>query len=129
MLALTIGSIIGFSKKIWKLDVLLSVKLIVIGLLVGLLTLALIKFNGTETGETAGSNYISRWEIMIYSASLLIGLNWSINLVYKQVFQQIKLPNYLKVTILTILFSVLIPVVFYFTANLLDKLNIMGSGG
>jgi hypothetical protein len=129
MLILTIVSIFGLSKKIWRQDVSIAVKLIVIGLLVGLLIFALLIFNGTETSETVGANVISRWEIMIYSASFLIGLNWSINLVRRQVFETFKLPNYLKVTILTIAFSVLIPTVFYFSAKVLEELNIMVSGG
>jgi hypothetical protein len=130
MLVLTVGSIIGLSKKIWRHDVPIALKLFVIGLLVGLLILALVKFNGVESGEVQGRQfYISRWDIMIYSASFLIGLNWSINIVHRQVFQRIKLPSYLKVTIMTIVFSVLIPTIFYFSANLFEKLNIMGSGG
>jgi hypothetical protein len=129
MLILTIVSIFGLSKKIWRQGVSIAVKLIVIGLLVGLLIFALLIFNDTETGETVVGVVISRWEIMIYSASFLIGLNWSINLVRRQVFETIKLPNYLKVTILTIAFSVLIPSMFYFSAKVLEQLNIMGSGG
>lgn len=124
-LALTIGSIIGLSKKIWQSGVSAVLKLLVIGLLVSLLILALVKFDTVETGEVI----INRWVIMIYSASLLIGLNWSINLVCKQPLKRIKVPNYLKVTVVTIGFTILIPTIFYFTANFFDKLNLLGSGG
>ena len=124
MLVLTIGSIIGLSKKIWGTDVKVILKLIVVGLLVSLLILALVKFDGVETGNTI----ISRWEIMIYSASLLIGLNWSINLCRKSALQTIKMPQYLKVAVMTIVFAMLIPTMFYLIGNFFDKLNLLGSG-
>jgi hypothetical protein len=124
MLILTIGGIIGLSKKIWQCDVSIAIKLLVVGLLVGLLILALLKFDTIETGEVI----ISRWEIMIYSASFLIGLNWGININRKQIIQKIKLPNYIKVTVMTILFTVFIPTLFYFLGNFFENLNLMGSG-
>ena len=125
MLVLTIGSIIGLSKKIWLANVSVVLKLLVVGLLVGLLILALAKFDGVETGDVL----ISRWEIMIYSASLLIGLNWSINLSRKAALQTIKVPKYIKVTVMTIVFATLIPTMFYLVGNFFDKLNLLGSGG
>ena len=125
MLVLTIDSIIGLSKKIWSTNVPMVLKSLVIGLLIVLLILALAKFNGVERGR----HIISRWEIMIYSASLLIGLNWSITIGRRQLLQDIKAPNYLKVTIMTIAFATLIPTMFYLIGNLFDKLNLLGSGG
>ena len=125
LLILTLGSIIGLSRKIWQSDISIVLKLLVVGLLVGLLIFALLKFDTVETGEVT----ISRWEIMIYSASLLIGLNWSINLSRKQVIQRIKLHKHIKVAVMTIAFAILIPTIFYFTVNLFDKLNLLGSGG
>ena len=125
MLVLTIGSIIGLSKKIWHTNVSVVLKLLVVGLLVGLLILALVKFDGVETGDVI----ISRWEIMIYSASLLIGLNWSINLSCKSALQSIKVPKYLKVTVMTIVFATLIPTTFHLIGNFFDNLNLLGSGG
>ena len=130
MLILTIGSIIGLSKKIWQTDMSLVLKLFVVGLLTFLLILAIVKFDGVESGEVQGRQFhISRWEIMIYSASLLIGLNWSINLSSKPALQTIKLHEYFKITVLTILFATLIPTMFYLLGNLFDKLNLLGSGG
>ncbi len=125
MLVLTIGSIIGLSKKILQANVSVVLKLLVVGLLVGLLILALVKFDGVETGDAV----ISRWEIMIYSASILIGLNWSINLNRKSALQSIILPKYLKVAVITIVFAMLIPATFYLLGNFFDNLNLLGSGG
>jgi hypothetical protein len=125
MFVLTIGSIIGLSKKIWQADISVILKLLVVGLLVGLLIFALAIFDGVETGDVI----ISRWDIMIYSASLLIGLNWSINLSRKPVLQTIEVPKYLKVTVMTIVFATLIPTMFHLIGNFFDKLNLMGSGG
>ena len=125
MLILTIGSIIGLSKKIWRSRVSIVIKLLVVGVLGGLLIFALSIFDTVETGSVT----ISRWEIMIYSASLLIGLNWSINLNSKQLFERIKISKSLRVTVMTLMFAILIPTAFYFTANLFDKLNLLGSGG
>ena len=125
LLILTIGSILGLSKKIWKSNVSIILKLLVVGLLAGLLILALYKFDTVETGNVT----ISRWEIMIYSASLLIGLNWSINLSSKSGFQRINVPKYLKLTAMTIAFAILIPTIFYLSVNFFDKLNLLGSGG
>ena len=99
--------------------------LLVVGLLAGLLILVLYKFDSVETGNVT----ISRWEIMIYSASLLIGLNWSINLSSKSGFQRINVPKYLKLTAMTIAFAILIPTIFYLSVNFFDKLNLLGSGG
>ncbi len=124
MLVLTIGSIIGLSKKIWRVDVSVVIKLLLVGLLVGLLILALIKFGEIETENTI----ISIWEIMIYSASLLIGLNWSINLCSKPALKTIKIPKYIKVTVMSIVFAILISTMFYLIGNFFDKLNLMGSG-
>ena len=125
LLILTIGSIVGLSRKVWQSKVSIALKLLFVGILVGLLIFALSMFDTVETGEVT----ISRWEIMIYSASFLIGMNWSINLNRRQIFQKIKVSKYLKVTIMTIVFAVLIPSIFYFTANFFDKLNLLGSGG
>jgi hypothetical protein len=125
MLVLTIGSIIGLSRKIWRSKVSIAVKLLVVGVLIGLLIFALSIFGTVETGNVT----ISRWEIMIYSASLLIGLNWSINLNRKQFFEKIKISKSLKVTVVTLVFAILIPTTFYFIANFFDKLNLLGSGG
>lgn len=125
MLVLTIGSIIGLSKKIWQTGVSVALKLLVVGLLVGLLILALVKFDGVETGDVI----ISRWEIMIYFASLLIGLNWSINLSRKPTLRTIKVSKNLKVTVMTIVFATLISTMFYLIGNFFDKLNLLGSGG
>jgi hypothetical protein len=125
LLILTIGSIIGLSRKIWKSKVSLAIKLLVVGSLVGLLIFALSIFDTVETGDVA----ISRWEIMIYSASFLIGFNWSINLNRKQVFQRIRIPNWLKVVIMTMAFAVLLPALFYFMGKFFEELNIFGSGG
>lgn len=125
LLILTIGSIIGLSKKIWRSKVSIAVKLLVVGMLVGLLIFALSIFDTVETGNVT----ISRWEIMIYSASLLIGLNWSINLNRKQFFERIKISKSIRVTVMTLMFAILIPTAFYFTANLFDNLNLLGSGG
>jgi hypothetical protein len=124
LLILTIGSITGISKKVWKSGLSKSLKLLVIGLLIGLLILALYKFDSVETGSVV----ISRWKIMIYSASLLIGLNWSINLSKRPEFQRIKVNKYLKVTVLVVLITILIPVIFFSLANFLVKLNLLGSG-
>jgi len=125
MLGLTIGCIFGLSAKIWQTSAPWGLKIFAIALLVGLLIVALLVFDGVETGE----RIISRWQLMIYSASFLIGLNWSINLIRKQAFVRIKASNLIKVAALTISFSVLIPTIFYFLANLFDKLNLLGSGG
>ncbi len=125
LLGLTIRGIIGLSRKMWRSDVALAFKLLVVGVLIGLLIFALVKFDTVETGEVI----ISRWEIMIYSASFLIGLNWSINLIRKQAFQRIKVPKYLLVTVMTIVFTISIPTIFYFTSNFFDRLNLLGSGG
>jgi hypothetical protein len=92
MLVLTIGSIIGLSRKIWRSKVSIAVKLLVVGVLIGLLIFALSIFDTVGAGNVT----ISRWEIMIYSASLLIGLNWSINLNRKQFFEKIKISKSLK---------------------------------
>lgn len=124
MLVLTIGSIIGLSRKIWRSKVSIAVKLLVVGVLIGLLIFALSIFGTVETGNVT----ISRWEIMIYSASLLIGLNWSINLNRKQFFEKIKISKSLKVMVMTLVFAILIPTTFYFIANFFDKLNLLGSG-
>ena len=130
MLVLTIGSIVGLSKKIWRTNVPVVLKLIVVGLLTFLVIFALIKFNGVETGEVQGRQiFISRWEIMIYSASILIGLNWSINLNRKQALQKIKLHKYFKITLVTIVLAIFIPTMFYLMGNFFDKLNLLGSGG
>jgi hypothetical protein len=130
MLVLTIGSIIGLSKKIWQSNVSTVLKFLVVGLLIFLLTIALVKFNGVESGEVKGRQfYISRWDIMIYSASLLIGLNWSINLCRKPALRTIKLHEYFKISILTILFATLIPTMFYLLGSFFEKLNLFGSGG
>ena len=103
----------------WKSNVSIILKLLVVGLLAGLLILVLYKFDSVETGNVT----ISRWEIMIYSASLLIGLNWSINLSSKSGFQRINVPKYLKLTAMTIAFAILIPTIFYLSVNFFDKLN------
>jgi hypothetical protein len=130
MLVLTIGSILGLSKKIWKTKVSMILKFLVVGLLIFLLTIALVKFNGVESGEVQGRQfYISRWDIMIYAASLLIGLNWSINLSHKPALQTIRLNEYFKITILTILFAIIIPTMFYLLGRFFEKLNLLGSGG
>jgi hypothetical protein len=130
LLILAIGSIIGLSKKIWKSNVSIVIKFILVGLLIFLLTIALFKFNGVESGEVKGQQfYISRWDIMIYLASLFIGLNWSLNLCRKPSLQTIKLNKYFKITILTILFAVIIPAIFFLLGNLFDNLNLLGSGG
>jgi hypothetical protein len=125
LLILTIGGIIGLSRKVWRSDVSLVIKLFVVGVLIGLLIFALVKFDTVETGEV----FISRWEIMIYSASFIIGLNWSINLIRKQAFHRIKVPKYILVSVMTFVFTVSIPTIFYLTANFFDHLNLLGSGG
>ena len=125
MLGLTIGCIIGLSRKIWLSDASMVLKIFVIGGLVGLLILALLKFDGVETGEVI----ISRWTIMIYSASFLIGLNWSINLIRRQAFLRINAPAFVKASVMTILFTIMIPTIFSVLANFFDKLNLLGSGG
>lgn len=125
MLGLTIGCIIGLSRKIWLSEVSIALKIFVIGVLVGLLILALLKFDGVETRDVI----ISRWTIMIYSASFLIGLNWSINLTKKQAFLRLNAPSFVKAAFVTICFTIIIPTTFYFLANLLVKLNLFGSGG
>lgn len=125
MLGLTIGCIIGLSTKIWESAASIVLKIFVIGVLVGLLILALLKFDGVESGYVI----ISRWEIMIYSASFLIGLNWSINLIRKQSVLRIKVPTFVKAAFMTILFAIIIPTIFYVLANFFDKLNLLGSSG
>lgn len=125
MLGLTIGCIIGLSKKLWLSEVSIALKIFIIGILVGLLILALLKFDGVETRDVI----ISRWTIMIYSASFFIGLNWSINLSKRQALLRINAPSFVKVAIVTICFTIIIPTTFYFLANLLVKLNLFGSGG
>src|SRR5574343_51128 len=126
MLVLTIGSIVGLSKKIWRANVSMVLKFIVVGLLTFLLIFALIKFDGVESGEVRGRQfYISRWEIMIYSASLLIGLNWSINLSNKQPFQRIRVSKSIKVIAMTILFAMLISTLFYLICKFFDNLNLL----
>ena len=125
VLILTIGSIIGLSGKIWKSSLSLFFKLLLIGIPVSLLVLAILNFNTVETGNVV----ISIFEVMIFSASILIGLNWSLNLKNRKLLQRIKLPVYLKVAIMTFLFTLLIPAVFYLTANFFERLNLMGSNG
>jgi 4-amino-4-deoxy-L-arabinose transferase-like glycosyltransferase len=122
MLFLSIGSIIALSRKIWRTKISMILKLLIPVILVGLLIIALLLFDTVETSEVK----ISRWEVMIYSASIIIGLNLSLNLNRKKLLSKIKVASNLKVIIITIMFAIFISSTFYFTANLFDKLNILG---
>jgi hypothetical protein len=122
---LTIGSIIGLFRKIWKSNFPNLIKILLIVPLLIFLVFAILKFDTVESGNVV----LSTVEIIMLAASFLIGLNWSINLTRKQSFQKANLPQYLKIIILTIIFTILIPGLFYLTANFFDKLNLMGNGG
>ena|SRR5688572_11221896 len=122
---LTVVSIIGLSKKILKSNLSLITKLILIAILIILLCIGILKFDTVDTSSVV----IRTIEVIIYSASILIALNWSIHLTKKYSFSGIKLATYLKVGILTLIIAILIPVAFYLLANHFDNLNLLGSGG
>jgi uncharacterized membrane protein len=112
-------------RKIWKSNFPNLIKILLIVPLLIFLVFAILKFDTVESGNVV----LSTVEIIMLAASFLIGLNWSINLTRKQSFQKANLPQYLKIIILTIIFTILIPGLFYLTANFFDKLNLMGNGG
>ena len=121
-LILTIGSIIGLSKKIWNSTISKPVKLLFVGLSVFFLVIALLNFSGPADSAL--------WIIaIVIFPSFLIALNLSINIIRKHPFDKFKFPVNFKIIVLTILFSVLIPTVFYLIGNFFDWLNLMGSGG
>ena len=97
---LTISSIIGLFKKIWKSNFPSLVKTLLIVPLLIFLAFAILKFDAVESGNVV----IRIVEIIMLAASFLIGLNLSINLTRKQSFQKVNLPLYLKIIILTIFF-------------------------
>lgn len=119
-LILTIGSIIALSKKIWKSNFSKTIKFLLLGLPIIFLIFALQNFGG----DAASVIWII--EIIIFP-SLLIGLNWSINIIRRQPFDKIRLPIYLKIITLTIFISILIPSILYLIGNFFDWLNLMGS--
>jgi hypothetical protein len=119
---LTIGSIIGLSKKIWNSSFSKTVKFLFVGIPIIFLIIALQNFNG----DAASVIWII--EIIIFP-SLLIGLNWSINIIRRQPYEKINLPKNLKIFCLTILFSSLLLSLLYLVGNFFDWLNLMGSSG
>jgi hypothetical protein len=125
LLVLTIGSLIGLSKKIWASAVPTILKILAIGLLLLLLIIGLFKFDTVDTGKI----YISTAEIIVLSASFVIALNWSINISRKISKRTNKIKPYITIPVLTIAFSFLIPFSLYWLGILFDKLNLMGSGG
>jgi hypothetical protein len=122
---LTCASLIGLCRKIFRSKMSTTVKLLLIALLVGLLVAGIITINTAYTSDAL----ISPTGIGVFSASLIMGLNWSINLTHGRLLKRISLPAYIKVAVMTIVFTILIPIIFYFTGDFFDKLNLMGSGG
>lgn len=122
---LTCASIIGLSRKIFKSKMSTAVKLLIVALLVGLLIAGILTIDTVYTNDVL----ISPIDVIVFLASLSIGLNWSINLAHRRLLQRISIPVYVKVAIMTIVFTILIAAIFWLTANFFDKLNLMGSGG
>jgi hypothetical protein len=120
LLIFAIGSIIGLTKKIWKASFSKTVKLVLIGLVIILLLVEILIFSSARSTWVLG--------LFIFFPSFLISLNWSINIIRTNPYDKIKLPINTKIIILTILFTVVIPTMFFLIGTFFDKLNLMGSG-
>jgi hypothetical protein len=120
LLIFAIGSIIGLTKKIWKASFSKTVKLVLIGLVIILLLVEILIFSSARSTWVLG--------LFIFFPSFLISLNWSVNIIRTNPYDKIKLPINTKIIILTILFTVVIPTMFFLIGTFFDKLNLMGSG-
>lgn len=125
LFVLTIVSIVGLSKKIWRSATPTFLKILTVGLLLFLLIIALFKFDTVDTGKV----YVSTAEIIVLCASFIIALNWSIDISKKLSNRTSKIKPYITIPLLTIALGFLIPFSLYWIGNLFDKLNLMGSGG
>ena len=125
LLILTIAAAINLLKKIWRSGFALAFKILLTPIVIFPLVFGIMKINTVEVGPPV----ISIFDIIIYSASFIIALNWSINIARKLVKRNRPVSPYLSIPVLIIFFTLLIPFAFLQIGQLFDRLNLLGSGG
>lgn len=123
LILLVINSI-GLIRKIIYMNWPLAIKIILPVLLVGFFIWGPWYF--TTTVHTSG---ISPYPILLTIGALVIGLNWSLNIAKGIQFSKTRLSRSALIILLTIAFTILLPLSLYLLGHIFDSLNIMGSSG
>lgn len=116
---------ISLIKKIARTKWPLAVKIIIPVLLVAFLIWGPWYFTSTVyTNDTA-----YQMDLLMGAGALIIGLNWALNIAQNTTFRPGRISSSLVVILLTVAFTILLPLSLYLLGNLFDSMNIMGSSG
>jgi hypothetical protein len=123
-LVLLIINTIALIKKIARTKWPVAVKIIIPVLLMAFLVWAPWYF--TNTVHTSGE--VSPYELLMGAGAMIIGLNWSLNIARSMRFRSVRISRSMMVILLTLAFTILLPLSLYLLGHLFDSMNIMGSG-
>lgn len=122
LLVLTIVNLVGLIRKLWKSGIYTELKILATAILIVLFFIGIFKFDSVDSGQV----YITTAQFIMLSACFFIALNWSINISKKLPSSILRGKPFIVIPVLTIIFSILLPLVFYWLANFFEHLDLMG---